>query len=58
MHYHDLRDFRSLYQALRGFACLYLDLGDLRVLSNTSKYRNRLEGRGLCITTSVVSIRP
>ena len=50
MHYHDLRDLHSLYQALRDFACLYLDLRDLSVLGNTSKYRNRLEGRGLSIT--------
>ena len=32
MHYRDLRDLRSLYQA---FACLYLDLRDLSVLGNT-----------------------
>ena len=50
MHYHDLRDLRSLYQALRDFACHYVNLKDLSVLGNTSKYWNRLEGRGLCIT--------
>ena len=36
MHYHDLRDLRSLYQALRDFACHYVNLKDLSVLGNTS----------------------